>query len=56
MMVSRAAELLNVSLPTARQVVNALEESGVLHEVTGRAWGKTYVANRILRLIENSAE
>jgi Fic family protein len=56
MTVSRAAELLNVSLPTARQVVKALEESGVLHEVTGRAWGKTYVANRILRLIENSAE
>lgn len=54
--VSRASELLNVSLPTARQVVKALEEVGVLQEVTGRAWGKTYVAIRILRLIENSME
>jgi Fic family protein len=53
--VARAAELLNVSLPTARQVVKELEESGVLHEVTGRAWGKTYVAARILKLIEHSS-
>jgi len=56
MTVSRAAELLNVSLPTARQVVKALEESGMLQEITGRAWGKTYVATRILKLIENSIE
>lgn len=54
--VSRAADLLHVSLPTARQVVRTLEESGVLQEVTGRAWGKTYVATRILKLIENSTE
>lgn len=56
MTVSRAAELLSVSLPTARQVVRTLEEAGVLQEVTGRAWGKAYVAARILRLIENSTE
>jgi Fic family protein len=56
MTVSRAAELLSVSLPTARHVVRTLEESGVIQEVTGRAWGKTYVATRILRLIENSPE
>jgi Fic family protein len=54
--VSRAAEMLNVSLPTARQIVRTLEESGILQEVTGRAWGKTYVATRILKLIENSTE
>ena len=54
--VSRTAELLKVSLPTARQVVRVLEESGLLQEVTGRAWGKTYVATRILELIDNFAE
>ena len=53
---SRAAGLLNVSLPTARQVIGTLEESGVLQEVTGRAWGKTYVAARILKLIDNFTE
>lgn len=56
MTVSRAAELLNVSLPTARQAVRSLEESAILQEVTGRNWGKTYLAPRILRLIENSTE
>lgn len=50
--VSRAGALLNVSLPTARQILKTLEESGVLQEVTGRAWGKTYVATEILRIIE----
>jgi Fic family protein len=54
--VSRASDLLNVSLPTARQMVKSLEEVGVLQEVTGRAWGKTYVATRILKLIENSTD
>jgi len=52
----RAANLLNVSLPTARQVIGTLEASGVLQEVTGRAWGRTYVAARILKLIDNFTE
>jgi Fic family protein len=56
MTVSRAAELLHVSLPTARQNVKELEEVGILQEVTGRAWGKTYVAIQILKLIDNSIE
>ncbi len=56
MTVSRAAELLQVSLPTARQIVRTLEETGVLHEVTGRTWGKTYVAASILKLIESPME
>lgn len=51
--VSRAAELLGTSLPTARRVVQDLEAAGVLQEVTGRTWGKTYVARQILNFIEN---
>ena len=54
MTVSRAAELLSVSLPTARQAIQTLEESGILQEVTGRAWGKIYVESQILSLIENT--
>lgn len=56
MTVSRAAELLNVSQPTARQAIQTLEKSGVLQEVTGRSWGKIYVATQILSLIENPIE
>ena len=52
--VARAAQLLNVSLPTARQAVKVLEEAGILHEFTGRSWGRTYVAADVLRHLENS--
>jgi Fic family protein len=48
LIVSRVAELLSVSLPTARKVVRALEETGILQMVTGRAWGKSHMATRIL--------
>ena len=56
MTVSRASQILHVSLPTARQAVKGLEDLHILKEVTGRAWGKTYVAARIMTLIENSEE
>ena len=51
--VSRAARLLNVSYPTARQTVAYLQGEGLLEEVTGRAWGRLYLARPILELIEN---
>jgi Fic family protein len=51
--VSRAARLLNVSYPTARQVVAFLQGEGLLNEITGRAWGRLYVAQPILEAIEN---
>ena len=56
MTTSRAAGLLGVSLPTARQVIRNLEDFGILHEVTGRDWGKTYVATRILNLMDSSKD
>lgn len=49
--VSRAATLLQVSNPVARQAVNILEQEGILRELTGRSWGKNYVAMPILRAI-----
>lgn len=55
MTVSRASQLLAVSLPTARQVVKVLEDLKILNEVTGRAWGRMYVAGEILKHLENSA-
>lgn len=50
--VSRAARLLNVSYPTARQAVAYLQGEGLLEEVTGRAWGRLYLARPILEEIE----
>jgi Fic family protein len=51
--VSRAARLLNVSYPTARSAVVRLQEDGLLEEITGRSWGRLYLARPILEAIEN---
>lgn len=51
--VLRAATALGVSNPTARQAVAALEKAGMLEEVSGRAWGKLYLARPVMRVIED---
>jgi Fic family protein len=56
MTVARAAGLLRVSLPTARQAIRVLEDAQILQEVTGRSWGRVYVAANILNMLENSGE
>jgi len=52
MSVARAQRALNVSNPTARQAVTRLQKLGMLTEITGRAWGRLYLARPILRIIE----
>jgi Fic family protein len=53
--VARAAKVLGVSNPTGRQVVAQLEKQGILAEITGRAWGRLYLARPILDAIQRSA-
>jgi Fic family protein len=50
--IARVTQLLNITHPTARQVIRSLEDAGVLQEVTGREWGRIYRANEISRVIE----
>ena len=50
---ARAAKVLDVSHPTARQAMAYLQEEGVLSEMTGRSWGRIYVARPILEVIED---
>jgi Fic family protein len=52
MSVARAEEVLKVSNPTARQAVLLLQRKGMLQEITGRTWGKRYLAKPILDTIE----
>ncbi len=52
MTVGHATRLLDVSQPTARAAVMALQAAGILVERTGRAWGRVYVAPRILVAID----
>lgn len=51
--VTRAAAVLKVSNPTARQAVVTLEKAGMLEEVSGRTWGKLYLARPIMQVIED---
>jgi len=50
--VARAARLLKASNPTARKAVARLEKIGMLEEISGREWGRVYLARPILRIIE----
>ena len=54
--VARAAEILEVSNPTARQTVALLQKEGLLREISGRAWGRLYLAGPILKAIETPPE
>jgi Fic family protein len=50
--VARAAELLEVSHPTARQTIEFLHQNELLEEITGRSWGRVYLARSILAVLE----
>lgn len=49
---ARAARLLGVTDPTARQAIKHLRSEGLLTEMTGRSWGRIYLARPILEAIE----
>ncbi|MDE0661095.1 MAG: winged helix-turn-helix transcriptional regulator [Gammaproteobacteria bacterium] len=54
--IPRAAERLGISRPTVARSVEHLERLGVLHEVTGRRWGRTYAYRDYLRILESGTE
>lgn len=56
MSVARAERVLKVSNPTAREAVKVLEQKRVLEEITGRSWGRLYLARPILGAIEGAQE
>jgi Fic family protein len=56
MTVARAAEHLGTSNQTARQAVRVLEDEDILQEVTGRRWGRVYLAAPILAALEGHPE
>lgn len=50
---SRAAKLLNVSDPTAKKSILLLESLGILREITGRRYGRTWLAEPVRSAIEH---
>ena len=49
--VARAASSLGVTSPTASKTIRELERAGILKEVTGRDWGRFWLAEPILKAL-----
>lgn len=49
---ARVGSFLQVSQPTARAEIRRLEQLGLVREITGRKWGKLYLAEAVLEAIE----
>lgn len=49
---SRAAQRLDVSTPTAQKSIDQLKRLDILEEMTGKTWGRIYVARPILKAME----
>jgi len=47
----RAVEVLSVTDPTARKAIATLEDNGILREVTGRDYGRRWLAEDVLNAI-----
>lgn len=53
---NRVKALSGVSDPTARKTLAILERAGLIEEITGRAWGRRYLARGVLAAIEDPGE
>ena len=51
--VPRAAKLLGMSEPAADRSIKLLESLGILREITGRKWGRTWLAEPVRHAIEH---
>lgn len=49
---ARVKALLGVSDPTARAALADLEQAGLIEEISGRQWGRQYLARAVLAAIE----
>jgi Fic family protein len=54
--IARASKQLGVTAPTASKTIALLGKAGMLSEMTGREWGRYWVAKPILSAIEDSQE
>jgi len=52
---SSVQRALGVSAPTARATIRTLEDRGIVHEITGKSWGRVFRAGEILQLLRSEA-
>lgn len=49
---ARVKRILGVTDPTARAALAVMERAGLIHEITGRSWGRQYLGRAVLKAIE----
>jgi Fic family protein len=49
---TQAAHLHQVTYPPAARAIERLERLGVLHEITGRTYGRVFACERVMRIVE----
>lgn len=53
---ARVKKLLGVSDPTARKLLGELQAAGIIEEISGRQWGRHYLARDVLAAIDDPGE
>lgn len=54
--VSRAAEKMKVSLPTAAKALQRLQQLGIVREITGGKYGRLYADDAYLTILSEGTE
>ena len=49
---TQAARLHGVTYPPAAKAIERLERLGVLNEITGRSYGRVFVCDRVMRIVD----
>jgi Fic family protein len=52
----RVKRLLAVSDPTARKIIAQLQDAELIHETTGRSWGRQYLVRAVLAAIDDPGD
>ena len=50
--IAKVSEVMKVTAPTAGRLVKNLAARGLMREITGRSWGKVFVASDVLAALE----
>lgn len=52
----RVKRLLAVSDPTARKIIAQIQDAELIHETTGRSWGRQYLARAVLAAMDDPGD
>ena len=54
--IRRLAQSLEITVPTATTAVTRLEQLGIVREITGKSYGRVFVYDQQLEILNRSGE